>query len=90
MLFYQFTETYSMFQLQLHNGHGHNVQTLSFHLIASTFKLDEGLRGFSSLTCATLSYSNWTVDSKAISWAGLGNSFIMSFSVRQIKGLELI
>lgn len=55
MLFYQFTETYSMFQLQLHNGHGHNVQTLSFHLIASTFKLDEGLRGFSSLTCATLS-----------------------------------
>jgi len=34
--------------------------------------------------------SNWTIDSKAISWAGVGNSFIMSSSIKQIKGLQLI
>ncbi len=34
--------------------------------------------------------SNWTVDSKAVSWTDVGYSFIISASIKQIKGLELI
>ncbi len=34
--------------------------------------------------------SNWTVDSKAVSWTGVGYSFIISTSIRQVKVLELI
>ena len=34
--------------------------------------------------------SNWTIDSKAISCAGVGNSFVPSLSIKHIKGLELI
>ncbi len=34
--------------------------------------------------------SNWTIDSKAVSWTGVGYSFIISTSIKQVKGLELI
>ncbi len=34
--------------------------------------------------------SNWTVDSKAISWTDVGYFFIISTSIKQVKGLELI
>ncbi len=33
---------------------------------------------------------NWTVDSKVISWTNVGYSFIISTSIKQVKGLELI
>ncbi|MEE6528648.1 hypothetical protein FKM82_031238, partial [Ascaphus truei] len=34
--------------------------------------------------------SNWTIDSKAVSWTGVGYSFVISSSIKQLKGLELI
>ncbi len=34
--------------------------------------------------------SNWSVDSKAISWTDVGYSFIISTLSKQVKGLELI
>ncbi len=34
--------------------------------------------------------SNWKVDSKAVSWTGVSDSFIISTSIKQVKGLDLI
>ncbi len=31
--------------------------------------------------------SNWTVDSKAVSWTGMGYSFIISTSIKEVKWL---
>ncbi len=33
--------------------------------------------------------SNWTIDSKAVSWTDVGYSFIISSSIKQVNGLEL-
>ena len=32
----------------------------------------------------------WTIDSKAVSWAGVGYSLIISSSIKAVKGMELI
>ncbi len=34
--------------------------------------------------------SNWTIESKGVSWTGMGYSFIISTSIKQVKDLELI
>ncbi len=70
------------------------MNTLSFNLRVFSSKLEESLRNHSSLICTSPLFqgtiSNWTVDSKAVSWTDVGYSFIISTSVKQVKGLELI
>ncbi len=84
------------FMLQLYYEYGLKVHTLSFNLRAFLSQLDERLRNYSSLICTSPLFqgtiSNWTVDSKAISWTrGL---FLCYFNylyiIKQVKGLELI
>ncbi len=37
-----------------------------------------------------ITISNWTIDSKAVSWTGVGYSFVISASIKQLKILDLI
>ncbi len=68
--------------------------TLRFNLRAFSSKLEERLRNHSSLICSSPlsqgTISNWTIDSKAVSWTDVGYSFVISTSIKQVKGLELI
>ncbi len=70
------------------------VYTLSFNLRVYSSKLEERLRNYSPLMCifplCQGTKSNWTIDSKAVSWTGVGYSFVISTSIKQVKGLELI
>ncbi len=65
-------------------------------LWALTFssQLEERLRNYSSLICTSPPFqgtiSNWTIASKAVSWTDVGYSFVISTSIKQVKGLELI
>ncbi len=84
----------NIFKLQLYNEYVLKVQTLNFNLRLFSSQLEERLRNHSSLICTNPLFqetiSNWTVDSKAISWTDVGYSFIISTSIKQVKGLELI
>ncbi len=42
-----------------------------------------------SLPLSQGTISNWTIDSKAVSWTDVGYSFIISSSIKQVNGLEL-
>ncbi len=57
-------------------------------------QLEKRLRNYSSLKCTSPLFqgtiSNWAVVSKVISWTGVGYSFIISTSIKQVKDLELI
>ncbi len=70
----------NIFKLQLYNEYGLKVHTLCFNLRVSTSKLEEGLRNYRSLICASLLFqgtiSNWTTESKAVSWTVVGYSFM--------------
>ncbi len=84
----------NIFKLQLYNEYGLKVQTLSFNLRIFSSRLEERLRSYRSLICTSPlfqgSISNWTIDSKAVSWTDVGYSFVISTSLKQVKGLELI
>ncbi len=79
--------------LQLYDEYRLKVHTLSFNLRLSYHNW-ERLRNYSSLICTSPLFqgtiSNWTVDSKAISWTDVGYSFVISTSIKQLKVLELI
>ncbi len=70
------------------------VHTLIFNLRVFSSKLEERLRNYSCLIFNSPLFqgtiSNWTIDSKAVSWTGVGYSFIISTSIKQVKVLELI
>ncbi len=82
---------------KLYNEYGFKLwiwHTLSFNLRVFSSQLEERLRNNSSLIFTSPLFqgtiSNWTVDPKAISWADVGYSFVISASIKQVKGLELI
>ncbi len=79
---------------KLYNEYGLKVHTIRFSLILFSSKLEERLRNYSSLICSSPLFqgtiSHWIIDSKAISWTDVGYSFVISTSVKQVKGLELI
>ncbi len=81
----------NIFKLQLYDEYGLKVHT-DLRILSS--KSEERLRNYSSLICTFPLFqgtiSNWTVDSKAVSWIDVGYSFVISTSIKQAKGLELI
>ncbi len=87
---YYFNCCPNIFKLELYNEHGLKVHTLIFNLRLFPSQLEERLRNYSYLPPFQGTISNWTVDSKAISWTDVGYSFIISTSVKHVKGLELI
>ncbi len=72
----------NIFKLQLYNEYGLKAHTLSFNLRVLSSKLEERLRNYGSLICTSPLFqgtiSNWTVDSKAISWTDVDYSFVIS------------
>ncbi len=66
------------------------MHTLSFNLrvFSSHFSLEESLRNYNSLICASPLFqgiiSNWTVDTKAISWTDVGYSSIISTLIKEV------
>ncbi len=92
--FYYLAADQNIFKLQLYNEYGRKVHILSFNLRVLSSQLEERLRNYSSLICTSplfqATISNWTVDSKAVSWTVVGYSFVISTSIKQVKGLELV
>ncbi len=69
------------------------VHILSFNLRKFSLKWEETLRNYSFLLCNTNfqgTISNWIINSTAVSWEGVGYSFLISTSIKQQKCLDLI
>ncbi len=84
----------NIFILELYSEYERNVHTLCFNLRVFSSKLEERLRNYSCFIRTSPIFqgtiSNWTIDSKAVSWTGVGYSFVISTSIKQINALELI
>ncbi len=75
------------------NEYGLKVHTLRFNLRVFASHLEERFSNYNSLIHTSplfqTNISNWTIDSNAILWTGIGYSFTISTSTKQVKGLEL-
>ncbi len=93
-ILYYLTVDQNIFKLQLYNAHECNVHILSFNLRVFLSQVKERLSYYSSLIWTSLLFegtiSNWTVDSKAITWTDVGYSFVISTPIKQVNVLELI
>ncbi len=80
----------NIFKLQLYNEYGlkGTLWALIWFQIGGKVKELQLFNMYHPLFQGTI--SNCTIDSKAVSWTGMGYSFIISTSIKQVKGLELI